>query len=60
MMRHFFFVFLVWGAIYLSIIGLLYGLWGITDLANWQHIIAALASAFYALWLAGRFYDEND
>ena len=60
MMRHFFFIFFVWGAVYLFIIGLLYALWGITELADWQHIFVAITSATYALWLERRVYDETD
>lgn len=60
MMRHFFFVFLAWGAGYLSVFGLLYGLFGITSFTDWQYAIAAFVSAFFAFWLERRMFHEED
>ena len=58
MMQRFMLTFVTWGAIYLSI----YGVLPVTfhPLANQEHTIIALASASFAWWLVGRVYDEND
>lgn len=53
-------VLIIWSVVYLSVFGLIYGIWGISSLTNLAHTIIALSTYAFAWWAAGRFYDEND
>lgn len=52
-MRHFFFVFIVWALAYL-------GLAWLSAMLPMEHILPSIVSAWFAWWLAGRWFHETD
>lgn len=53
MARNLLFVFLVWAVAYLGLVWL-------STLLPMEHILPSIVSAYFAWWLAGRLFHEND